>query len=49
MCISAASALWPGLPLVAYGSGKELTALHSLGLRDVGKLRVWRYLETDQC
>jgi len=47
VCMSAASALWPGLPVVAYASGGELAALRSLGLRDAGELRVWRYMEAD--
>jgi hypothetical protein len=45
-CMSAASAWWPGLPLVAYASGGELADLRSLGFRDLGELRVWRFMDT---
>jgi hypothetical protein len=42
------SALWPGLPLVTYGSGPELTQLcGTLGFGVTGALRVWRYVGTE--
>ena len=45
VCVSAASALWPGLPVVAYASGGELATLRRLGLRDAGELGVWRNMD----
>ena len=40
-CISYAVENANGLPLVGYGSSKELRELEPLGFKDLGKLRVW--------
>lgn len=40
--LAAAASLWPGLPLVGYGSGPDLGVLMGLGFESVGPLRIWQ-------
>lgn len=39
--VAALSAVFPGLPLVGYECGEDLTAAHRAGFTSVGRLRVW--------
>jgi hypothetical protein len=40
-CVDAAAAVFPGLPLVGYESGKDLADSRALGFSSLGSLRVW--------
>jgi hypothetical protein len=40
-CVAAAIATFPGLPIVGYESGGQLTLAHVLGFESAGPLRVW--------
>ncbi len=41
-CLTMASALFPGAPLVGYESGDALDAARTHGFETVGPLQVWR-------
>jgi hypothetical protein len=41
-CLRLATALWPGLPLVGYGTGPELEGLERLGFERTGPCRIWQ-------
>jgi hypothetical protein len=40
-CMRLATELWPGLPLVGYGTGAELEGLERLGFERTGPCRIW--------
>jgi hypothetical protein len=40
-CLRQATALWPGLPMVGYGTGDELEGLERLGFERTGPCRIW--------
>lgn len=40
-CLRLATELWPGLPLVGYGTGAELEGLERLGFERTGPCRIW--------
>ena len=41
-CLRLATTLWPGLPLVGYGTGPELEGLERLGFERTGPCRIWQ-------
>ena len=41
-CLALATALWPGVPLVGYGTGAELEGLERLGFERTGPCRIWQ-------
>jgi hypothetical protein len=41
-CLRLATALWPGLPLVGYGTGAEIEGLERLGFERTGPCRIWQ-------
>jgi hypothetical protein len=41
-CLRLVTALWPGVPLVGYGTGPKLEGLERLGFERTGPCRIWQ-------